>query len=99
MAVVRRLVAEREVARIVVGMPLLANGDLGMQALRVEAFIDRLRNSVRIPIERQDEAYTTAGAAAILDELGRPRRLHKRTIDSVAACLVLQDYISAKGID
>ncbi len=99
MAVVRRLVAEREVARIVVGIPLLADGDPGMQASRIEAFIDKLRNSVRIPIERQNEAYTTAGAAAILDELGRPRRLHKRTIDSVAACLILQDYISAKGTD
>ncbi len=96
LAILRRLVSEREVSRIVVGMPLMADGALGRQAAKVEDFIGRLRKSVRIPIERQDESFTTVGAEAILDELGRPRQLHKRTIDSVAACLILQDYISAK---
>src|SRR4051794_21107849 len=68
-AALRRLVAERDVARIVVGMPLLADGTMGPQARRIDAFIDRLRGSVRIPIERQNEAYTTAEAEAILDEI------------------------------
>ena len=96
MAVLRRLIAERDVRRIVVGMPLLPDGSHGMQAAKVEAFVDRLRDSVRIPIDRQDEGYTTAGAEAILDELGRPRAAHKLTVDSVAACLILQDYMIAR---
>ncbi len=97
MAILARLASEREVGRIVVGLPLMADGSKGRQADAVETFIAQLRNYVRIPIHRQDEAYTTAGAEAILDALGRPRHLHKRTIDSVAACLILQDYLDAKG--
>jgi putative Holliday junction resolvase len=93
MAALRRLVAERDVNCIVVGLPRLPDGTDGIQASKVESFIDRLRNSVRIPIERQDEAYTTAGAEALLDELERPRNQHKRTIDSVAACIILRDYL------
>ena len=95
MAALRLLVAERDVARIVVGMPLLADGSHGPQADKVEAFVKRLRNSVRVPIACQDEACTTVAARDILDALGRPRELHKRTIDSVAACVILQDYLAA----
>ena len=98
MAVVRTLVAERDVQRIVIGLPLLEDGSHGDQATKVEAFIDRLRTNVRIPIDRQDEGYTTAGAAVILDELGRRRDTHKRTIDSVAACLILQDYLDRVNV-
>jgi len=93
MAELRRLIVEQDVNLIVVGMPLMADGSHGIQADKVEAFIDRLRGSVRIPIVRQDESYTTAAAASILNELSRPEHSHKRTIDSLAACLILRDYL------
>jgi putative holliday junction resolvase len=94
MAKLRALVAEREVNRIVIGIPLLADGSHGVMADRVEAFIGQLRGSVRVPIDRQDEGYTTAEADALLDEAGRPRAGRKRTIDSLAACLILRDYLA-----
>lgn len=96
MAALRGLVSEHGVRRIVVGLPHLPDGSRGPQAARIEAFVERLRSSVRIPIEYQDEAYTTAEAQSILDALGRPRDIHKRTIDSVAACLILQDYLAGQ---
>ncbi|HLJ55807.1 MAG TPA: Holliday junction resolvase RuvX [Chthonomonadaceae bacterium] len=97
MAALRDLASEREVARIIVGMPLMPDGTPGPQAVAVEEFIARLRGYVRIPIERCDEAFTTAEAERILDELGRPRREHKQTIDSIAACLILQDYLARRA--
>ncbi len=96
MALIRALVSERGVTSIVVGIPLMPDGSRGEQAVIVEEFVTRLRNNVRIPIEWQDEAYTTVGAEAILDELGIPRELHKRKIDSVAAALILQDYLDRR---
>jgi putative Holliday junction resolvase len=97
MADLRRLIAEHNVSVIVVGIPLLADGNHGVQARKVEEFISRLRNSVRIPIVRQDESYTTAAAASILNELERPEAMHKRTIDSIAACLILRDYLDSEA--
>jgi len=94
LAVLRRLITEREVNRLVVGMPMLSDGSHGVQASKVEEFMILLRRSVRIPIELQDESYTTAGAELLLDEIGRKRSDQKRTIDSNAACLILQDFLA-----
>jgi putative holliday junction resolvase len=99
MAELRKLIAEQEVNLIVVGIPLLADGSYGIQAEKVEAFIGRLRNSVRIPIVRQDESYTTTEAASVLNELCRPEHSHKRTIDSIAACLILRDYLEGEATE
>lgn len=99
MAALRKLVADRDVCRIVVGIPLREDLTPGPQASAVESFIARLRNSVRIPIIKQDEAFTTVAAAELLDSLGRPRSQHKRTIDSVSACVILQDHLSAAARD
>jgi putative Holliday junction resolvase len=96
MAALRQLIAERQVREIVVGLPLMKDGTRGIQAEKVEAFIALLRNSVRIPIVRQDERYTTAEAQSLLLEMGKKREAHKATIDSIAACLILQDYLEHK---
>jgi putative Holliday junction resolvase len=93
MAALRRLVEARAVGRIVVGLPLLASGTPGEQAEKTKQFVARLRGSVRIPIDLQDEGYTTAGADSVLDEARTPRSERKRTIDSIAASLILRDYL------
>ena len=93
MAALRQLAADRQVNTIVVGLPLMKDGTAGIQAGKVEAFIAILRNSVRIPIVQQDERYTTAEAESLLLEAGKRHDRHKQTIDSIAACLILKDYM------
>jgi putative Holliday junction resolvase len=96
MAALRQLVAENEIHEIVVGMPLMLDGTRGIQAEKVEAFITVLRNSVRIPITCQDERLSTSEAERVLIAAGRRREQRKATIDSVAACLILQAYLDRK---
>jgi len=93
MAALRQLVADKQVKHIVVGLPLMLDGTRGIQAEKVEAFVAVLRNSVRIPITYQDERLSTREAERVLiaAEQGRERR--KRTVDSMAACLILQTYL------
>ena len=95
MAALREIVETNGISKIVVGMPLKEDLTPGPQAEAVEQFILHLRNSVRIPIIKQDEAFSTVAAADILDAKGTPRTQHKRTIDSVAACVILQDYLTS----
>ena len=99
MAELRRIIIKRAVSLIVVGLPLLPDGTHGIQADKIQDFVKRLRGSVRIPITLQDESYTTAAAESILDEIGRPRAEQQRTVDSVAACLILQDYLARTPAD
>ncbi len=96
MAALRQLVAENQVREIVVGMPLMLDGTRGIQAEKVEAFIAVLRNNVRIPITVQDERLSTREAERVLIAADRRREERKRTVDSMAACLILQTYLDRK---
>lgn len=96
MAALRQLVADNDVKRIVVGIPLQSDGSHGPQAETIEAFIATLRNYVRIPIITQDEHLSTQEAEQLLFAVNRPRAQHKRTLDSVAASLILDWYLEGE---
>ena len=44
---------------VVVGMPLTLRGDHGEQARETEAFVERLRGAVALPVETYDERFTS----------------------------------------
>ena len=53
------LVAEHEVDVVVVGLPLTLRGERGAQARETEAFVDALRARLVVPVETEDERFTT----------------------------------------
>lgn len=53
------LIAGEEPDVVVVGMPLTLRGDVGEQALETEAFVDRLRGAIELPVETYDERFTS----------------------------------------
>lgn len=59
---VRAIVAEREIDRLVIGLPLLPSGAEGAQAAFVRGVAERLRSEVGIPCSFLDERYTTSAA-------------------------------------
>lgn len=63
LAAIRRLVADHDVERVVVGLPLTLAGVEGEQARETRAFADRLRAMLRIPVQLHDERLTTRQAA------------------------------------
>ena len=73
------LVSIHEVERVVIGLPISLDGSLGPQAEKVQKFAKRLEGVLDIPIELQDERFTTAEAEAILRELGKDARETKGT--------------------
>ena len=97
MAAVRQLVADSKVAEVVVGLPLMMNGSRGIQAEKIEAFVAVLRNNIRIPIHLQDERLSTRQAERVLIAADRRRDERKKTIDSMAACLLLQTYLDRRA--
>ena len=54
------LVAEHEAELVVVGLPLTLRGERGAQARETEAFVEALRARLQIPVETEDERFTTA---------------------------------------
>ena len=94
---IRRLVEEHEAEKIVVGLPKMMSGELGVQAQKVQSFVESLRKEVEIPIVFWDERLTTVAANRYLIEADMSRRKRKKVVDKVAATLILQGYLDSIG--
>jgi putative Holliday junction resolvase len=53
------LIVAEEPEVVVVGMPLTLRGEHGEQARETEAFVERLRGAIKVPIETFDERFTS----------------------------------------
>ncbi len=87
------LAREHEVDRVVVGLPLSMEGNMGLQAQRVAAFADTLAERMEIPVDTWDERLSTVAAGRALTEAGVKRGKKRKRLDSVAACPILQGYL------
>jgi putative Holliday junction resolvase len=92
-----RIVREREVGLVVVGMPYAPDGGLGAKGKEVQEFVNRLQGSVRVPVETWDESYSSREAqrAFIAGGMKRKRRQEKGRVDEMAARLLLQEYLDS----
>jgi putative Holliday junction resolvase len=88
-AAIGRLVEEWRPARLVVGLPLAANGNAHELTRRAERFARQLHGRFRIPVDLVDERFTSVEAERRL----RGRRLGRLAADSVAAHLILEQYL------
>jgi putative Holliday junction resolvase len=95
---IARFVREYGVEGLVVGHPLNADGSAGPQAQRVErytaALIDALRaEGLSLPVVLWDEQMSTLRAQEVMIAAGGRRKDRRMRIDSVAAAVILQDYL------
>lgn len=90
-AAIGRLVAEWRPARIVVGLPLAADGVAHETTRRAQRFARQLHGRFRLPVDLVDERFSSAEAEQRL----RGRRASKLAIDSMAAQLILEQYFDA----
>ena len=95
------LVHEHSIVEILVGFPRTLRGEVGPQALRVERFVQELRDAVDAPVRLWDEGYSTAEAkdrmsAGRKPSAGRQHRGRQEPIhvDAVAAAVLLQEYLN-----
>ncbi|HOZ48786.1 MAG TPA: Holliday junction resolvase RuvX [Candidatus Hydrogenedentes bacterium] len=90
---IRETAKENEAIRVVVGMPLDQNGEMGPQALKVQAFVDRLKAMLDIEVVVQDERFSTVAAHRSLAASGVRAKGRKNIVDIVAAQHILQTYL------
>ncbi len=95
LATLSRLVAEREVAVVVVGLPLNMNGSESRQTETVRRFAERLRGALphSVRIEMWDERLTSRQSERTMGALGLRRLGRKERSDQIAAQLILQGYL------
>ena len=89
------LVSEYEPTEIVVGLPVGLAGHEGPAAERARAFADRVSELTGMDVVVVDERFTTATAESALLEGGVKRRDRRRTVDKVAAAVILRHYLDS----
>ena len=90
---VEEIVAERKPDIIVLGLPLLENGDIAERAQICLEFGRALEVETGIPVRMQDERNTTQESESILLEADVSRKKRKKKIDQLAAVAILQRYL------
>jgi putative Holliday junction resolvase len=95
-----RLVAvarEYHVQEIVVGLPRHMDGRPGAQAQDIMDLARSLGDALGARVIPWDERLTTREAERVLLEADVSRRRRRKVIDQMAAVLILQGYLEARG--
>lgn len=98
-----RIAQERRAAAFVSGLPMNMDGSEGPQAKFVRDFCSRLERVSGIPVHFQDERLTSVESESRLKDLGwNLKKLleekRKGVVDRMAAILLLEDYVKARGL-
>ncbi len=92
----RKIVEQREVQVLVVGLPYSMDGTLGLQARKVQKFAARLAKALQRPVEYVDERLTSFEAQEQLKAEQRSPSRNKSLIDRKAAAIILQEWLDAR---
>ena len=91
-----RMVQENKVDELVMGFPRNMDGTEGPRAELYRAFADRVEEITGLKPVLWDERRTTVDAHRILFESGKNAKKRKKTVDAVAASLILEGYLDFK---
>jgi len=87
--------AAREVDTLVLGLPKNMDGSEGPRAEKSRAFRELLLRESGLPVVLWDERRSSIEAHAILRAGGKKEKQHRKTVDAVAAALILEGYLGS----
>ena len=86
---------KRDVGTLVLGLPRNMDGTFGPRAEKCRTFAALLETVTGLPVVLWDERRTTVDAHRILSANGKRTIRHRRTVDAVAASLILEGYLAS----
>jgi putative Holliday junction resolvase len=93
LARLKKILAEKEIDFILLGLPRNMDGSYGPAAQKVQAFAAVLKSAITIPIKLWDERLTSTMANRILIQGNVRRDKRKEKVDKMAAAILLQSYL------
>ena len=94
LSAVNELIATHEINLVLVGMPWAIDGTETPKTLETKDFVAWLESAVSLPVQVQDERYSTCEAEAELKKLGYSWQEARSLKDAMAACIFLKDYLA-----
>lgn len=93
---VKKIILEKGVDKIVLGLPKNMNGTIGFKGELSYKFKEMLEKSTNKEVILEDERLSTKEATNLLIKNDTSRKKRKKVIDSVAATIILQSYLDRK---
>ena len=88
------IIKEYNITKIILGLPKNMNNTLGERAEITLKYKELLEKNTDIPIIMFDERLTSVISNNILIEADMSRKKRKKKVDSIAAQIILQDYLN-----
>jgi putative Holliday junction resolvase len=92
-----KVIHDYDVIEIVVGYPLRMSGAEGIQAEKMQRFAEELRQRFPLPVHLWDERLSSAQANRLLRETEMSIKRRGQVVDQMAAVLILQSWMDARG--
>ena len=99
LAAICRIIVEHGVKLLVLGYPRNMDGTEGPRAEKCAAFGALLRQETGLEVILWDERRTTIDAHNILFQNGQNAKRRKKTVDAVAAALMLEGYLTRRRLE
>lgn len=94
---VEKLIAEWRPQLLLVGLPLNMDGSESELSTRARKFGQRLHGRSGLPVEYADERLSTRAAKEEARERGHKGDYARNPVDSIAARIILEDWLSESG--
>lgn len=91
--IIKDLVYQQKIEKIVVGLPYNMNGTLGRQAQIILEFCEKLKREINITVETWDERLSSIETEKLLIEQDVSRKKRREIKDKVSASIILQNYL------
>jgi putative Holliday junction resolvase len=91
---IENIIKEKNVTRVIVGMPKNMNGTIGPKGREVNQFIQELIKRIKIDVISWDERLTSVQSLKAMREMGTKQK-HKDVTDRISATLILQSYLDS----
>ena len=86
------LCSQEGIDKIVIGLPLLADGTEGRSARLARQIGDAIQEQIDISVDYEDERESSIEAAKRLYQAGKDRKLQRSIIDQEAAIIILERW-------
>jgi putative Holliday junction resolvase len=93
---IAKVVTAFEAERVVLGLPLDPEGEVGRAAKSVQTFAERLRAALSVPVELIDESFSTVEAEEVLLAADVSRARRREVLDQLAAAVILRRWLDAR---
>jgi putative holliday junction resolvase len=90
---------EQAAEKIVVGMALEADGQVGPAARHSERLVAALRELTTLPVALYDESFSTQIAHDAMLASGRRQHARRENIHAASAAAILQSYLDAHSAE